>query len=304
MLKGVATGKIKKPALILIYGPDGIGKSTFGAEAPNPIFIGSEDGTSNLNTSRFTGLKTFREIQGKVKELLSEEHDFKSVVIDSLDWLEPLVWKEVMSLDPKKPDVIEEAFGGYGKWVAKANSIWKELMEDLQHLREEKKMNVIIIAHSHVKTFTDPSKPLPYDRYMLKLNDKAAAVWREFVDCVLFVNEEVLTATANRGDRKAKAYGDGKRVMFTERRPSFDAKNRYGLPFELPLGWKFFEDAMNAGEPDSIDNIMADLRDLYVSLPKETADKMTTSIAEANKDISKLINIRNHARTLAEGAQQ
>ena len=300
MLTGISKGKVKKPALVLIYGVDGSGKSTFGSEAPNPVFLGPEDGSANLDVSRFDDVTSYQKVREKIKSLIEAQHDFKTLVIDSIDWMEPLVWKEVCNLDPKKPTIIDEAFGGYGKGYVKANELWKEMMSDLVVLREKRKMNIIVIAHSHVKAFNDPSQPLPYDRYVLKLNDKAAALWREFVDCVLFCNFEVSVVKESRGDKKGKAYGEDKRVMYSQRRPSFDAKNRYGLPFELPLGWSYFESAMNAGNPDSLEQVKKDLNDLLND--EKLSDKkesMIKAITEAGDDLQRLVKIRNYARVLA-----
>ena len=297
---GISKGKLKRPALVMLYGVDGCGKSTFGSEAPNPIFLGPEDGTANLDVARFDNVKTFADVKKNILRLTTEEHDFKTLVIDSIDWIEPLVWKEVCSLDSKKPISIDDAFGGWGKGYTKANELWKEIMNDLTILRETKKMNIIAIAHSHVKAFNDPSQPLPYDRYMLKLNEKAAALWREFVDCVLFCNFEVSVVKESRGDKKGKAYGEGNRVMYSERRPSFDAKNRYGLPFELPLGWKYFEAAMNSGNPDSLEQVKKDLNDLLSDEKlKDKVESMNKAISDAGDDVGRLIKIRNYARVLA-----
>lgn len=298
-LTGVSSGKIRKPALVLIYGPDGVGKSSFGAEAPSPIFIGPEDGSSELDVHRFDGVKTFSDVRSKINQLRTDEHSYQTAVIDSIDWLEPLVWREVCAMDPNGPAVIEDAFGGYGKGFTRANQMWKDFMGELKALREEKKMNIIIIAHSQVKTFQDPSQQHPYDRYMLKLNEKAAALWREFVDCVLFANFEVLVKK-EKNDRKAKTYGEDVRIMYTHRRPSFDAKNRYNLPFELSLGWSHFEEARGADVTGSTDELLADIGELAEQIPKEARVKMLVAADKAKANVNQLLKIRNHAKTLVE----
>ena len=295
-MEGISKGKVVRPALVLIYGPDGVGKSTFGAEAPNAIFVGPEDGTANLDVARFDGIKTFTDVRNAIRRLTSENHPYKTLVLDSIDWMEPQLWKEICT--DAKVAIIEDAFGGYGKGYTRANQIWVEFMNDLKNLRETKKMHIIAIAHSHVKSFNDPSQHLPYDRYMLKLNEKAAALWREFCDCVLFANFEVVVKK-EKNAQKAKAYGDDKRLLFSVRRPSFDAKNRYGLPFELPLSWDAFNAAMIAGNPDTLEAVMAEIVDLQTAMKEPNKTNMTTAVTNAAGDVQKLIKIRNHARVLA-----
>lgn len=300
---GISRGKILRPALVLVYGPDGVGKSTFAAEAPDAIFLGPEDGSSNLDVARFNDVRTFQDVKNNVRRLINEDLGFKSLAIDSLDWLEPLVWAETCirqsAADRKSYSHIEEVGGGFQKGYIYALNVWKELMDELSLLRDKRKMNIILIAHSLVKAFNDPSQPVPYDRYQLKLHDKAAALWREYVDCVLFANFEVFTKKANERDKKAKAYGDDKRIMYTQRRPSFDAKNRYGLPFELPLGWGFFDQARRSGQPDSLEQVNSDLQELMAHEKlAQKKDAMSKAIADANGDMSKLIKIRNYARVL------
>lgn len=281
----------------MIFGDAGCGKSTFGSEAPNPIFIDAEKGSKNLSVARFDDSSSYPQIMKNIQRLANEDHKFETVVLDTLDSIEPMIFKHVCLEDPKKPDVIEDACGGYGKGYTRANQFWKEMMAQLSLLRDKKKMNIIAIAHSHIKPYNDPAKPMPYDRHILKFNEKAAALWREHVDCMLFVNEETLTNTPGKNDKKIKAYGEGKKIVYSQRRPSFDAKNRYGLPFEMPLGWSHFEAARKSGNPDSLETILSDLSEMI--LPADKKESLKNAIEKANGNIEQLIKIRNYARTLA-----
>ena len=233
MLSRITSGRIQKPQLLILYGPDGVGKSTFAAQAPRPVFLGPESGTSELNVSRFPSVTRFDQVGQAIHELLTERHEFETLVLDSLDWLEPLLWQQVC--EEAGSANIEEAYGGFGKGFTVALKHWRTLHLRLAELREVKKMNLVFIAHSQVKAFNDPNQLQPYDRYMLKLNEKAAAVWREFVDCVFFADYEVFLKKEGAKSAKAKALGDGSRILYTERKPSFDAKNRFGLPAEIPF---------------------------------------------------------------------
>jgi len=246
-LSTIKKGRVQLPHFVLIYGVDGVGKSTLGASAPKPVFLGTEEGFGMLEVDRFPSPTNFQEVLATCQLLMNEKHDYKTLVIDSLDWLEPLVHSYACAKQGWKS--IEDP--GYGKGYVIANEAWLELINLLKKLRH--KMNVVCIAHAAIRTFTDPEQNAAYDRYQLKLAGQgaktdASALWREAVDCVFFANFEVSTSTT-KGERKAKAYGDGSRKLYTERRPAFDAKNRFSLPFELELSWNAFEDAVGAVMP-------------------------------------------------------
>lgn len=296
MLDSVTTGKIKKPHLILLYGPDGSGKSTFASDAPKPIFLGKEDGTNFLDVARFPEPKSFGDILLAIDELINEKHSYETLAIDSLDWIEPLVWQHVCNTAGKQS--IEDVGGGYGKGYTEANRHWLHMMGKLQELRSKRRMNIIAIAHSQIKIFNDPSQPAPYDRYQLKLNEKAAALWRELVDFVGFATYEVFTK-ADKGAQKSKAFGDGKRVLYTERRPSFDAKNRLGLPFELALSFSEFQKAADKHEPRPVDDILANIHELSALLTdEEIKKKVAASVEKAGSNVLALEKILNKLRTI------
>lgn len=292
MLERVTKGKIQRPILALIYGPDGAGKSTFAADAPSPIFLGKENGTNSLDVTRLPEPKNYNDIMVCLEELRTCDHDYQTLAIDSLDWIEPLVWQAVCQADGAKS--IEDVGGGYGKGYTQANDVWRKMITELARLRDAKNMNIIVIAHSQIKVFNDPSQPAPYDRYQLKLNEKAAALWREFVDFVGFATFEVYTKTSKDGQR-SKAFGDGKRVLLTERRPSFDAKNRLGLPFELPLSFEAFQSACEKGKPD----VKNDINDLISLLTDtEMKKKAEESVQKAGADSAQLAKILNRLRVV------
>ena len=292
LLKNVIKGKIQTPQFVLIFGLDGIGKSSFGAESPNPIFLGTENGTSNLDVSRFPAPKSYADILTAISELTTEKHDYKTLVIDSLDWLEPIVWNSVCTDGGQKS--IEDF--GYGKGYVLALKKWQDMISALANLRETKKMNIILIAHSQIKVFNDPSQPQSYDRYQLKLNDKAAALWREAVDAVLFATYETFVKKDG-VNSKAKAFGEGKRVVFTERRPSFDAKNRMGLPFEIALSWDAYIAAQNSSVPDKLKTIRQDIEDLIAACDKPDKKKlMEAAYKNAGDNQEKLSEVLNRIK--------
>jgi hypothetical protein len=235
MLAGVTKGPSKRPHFVLLYGVDGVGKSTFGAAAPEPIFLGPEDGLGFLNVAKFPSPNNWTDVLAAVSDLQSEDHPYKSLVLDSLDWLEPLLWQHICN--EHQVNSIEEVGGGFGKGFVFAREQWNEFIKRLMRLRN--KMNIIAIAHAQVKVVNDPSEPEPFDQYRLKLNDKAADLWREASDCVFFAKFDI-RVTKKKGANKARAFGEGARVMYTEHRPAFHAKNRFNLPFQMPLDWDGF----------------------------------------------------------------
>ena len=157
MLENIKTGKIKKPYLILMQGVDGVGKSTWASEAPSPIFLGNEDGTNYLDVARMPTPKTFKDVMQGISELTEGKHEYKTLVIDSLDWMETLAWAHVCSENNWKN--IEDP--GYGKGYTIVLDTWKKMITALAMLREKRGMNIILIAHTLVKPFNDPNLPAP-----------------------------------------------------------------------------------------------------------------------------------------------
>jgi hypothetical protein len=298
LLSQVKKGKMRKPHLILMYGPDKVGKSTFGSQAPKPVFLGTEDGTSNLDVARFPQPQSFKEVLSAIHELTTEKHDFETLVIDSLDWLEPLVFEKLCQEEGKT--TIEDF--GYGSGYKKSLPEWRKMIRAIENLQSATNMNVIIIAHSQVKTFNDPQENAAYDRYQLKLYEGASALFREFAECIFFANFEVST-TKREGERKAKAFGEGDRIIYTERRPAFDAGNRYGLPFEIkPLSWNAYMDALDAlqtEQTESLEAIKKKIQSLLKNVrDKELLGKVNDSVARAGDNPEQLRNIKRRLTEL------
>lgn len=241
-LSSIKRSGAPKPPTMLVYGVHGIGKTSLAASAPNPIFLQAEDGLGAIEASTFGLLKDYSQIMEAIGSLYSEEHDFKTVALDSADWMETIVWAETCRMNGWKS--IEDA--GYGKGYAAALDLWKMLLDGLNALRDEKQMAVIILAHSEIRRFDAPDSE-PFDRYQPKLHKGASAILQEHADCVLFCNYRVNTVKADAGFAKkvVRGVGSGERLLHTVERPAFLAKNRYSLPDSLPLDW----DALAAGIP-------------------------------------------------------
>ena len=237
-LASLKSGTMLTPPRILIYGVSGVGKTTLAASAPSPVFLLTEDGVGTLDITAFPLACSFQGVMEALDALVDEPHDFQTLVVDSLDWLEPLIWKKVAADDGKAS--IEDF--GYGKGYVAALDQWRAYLEKLNRLRAEKGMAIVQIAHSVIKRFDSPEAE-PYDRYEIKLHAKAAALVQEHSDCVLFANYRVSTTKADVGFNKKvnRAVGSGERVLYTAERPAFLAKNRYGFPSSMEMSWAAIE---------------------------------------------------------------
>lgn len=229
-LNSITRGPRIGPPRLIVYGPHGVGKTTFGSQAPSPILLPTEDGQGVLDIPAFPLLKSYDEVVAAIGVLFGEQHDYQSVLVDSLDWLEPLIWKETCKRNGWND--IEEP--GYGKGYLAADDVWREFFSGLVALREEKKMTVVLIAHCEISKFADPNSE-PYDRYQIKLHKRASAIAQEWADAVLFANFRMFTTSSDIGFNKTvtRGVGTGERVLYTEERPAHLAKNRYSLPPEL-----------------------------------------------------------------------
>lgn len=229
------------PRRILLHGVAGIGKTTFASQADRPVVVQTEDGLGSIKVPHFPLAKSFDAVMEALAALYTEAHDHKTVVVDSVDWLEPLVWERACR--DNGWGSIEEP--GYGKGYVAALDLWRQYLEGLNALRDQRGMTVIQLAHTDIKRFDSPEHE-PYDRYVIKLHARAAALLQEHSDVVLFANYRISTVKSVVGFNKkvTRALGSGERVLYTAERPAFLAKNRYGLPDMLPLDWQAFAAAM------------------------------------------------------------
>jgi hypothetical protein len=247
-LASIKKGRDLKPPRIVVAGVEGIGKSTFAAAAPNPIFIQTEDGLGSLDVARFPMVERIQDVRDALATLYTAAHDFQTVVLDSADHLELIVAREI----EKTHDAKDLA---YGKGALRQAEIWQELLAGFNALRNERGMVVIILAHVQIKRFDSPETE-PYDRYMLKLQERSSAYLREWADAVLFANYRTVIKKADVGFNKEVARGitTGERLLFTTEKPAYQAKNRYALPDSLPLSWPSLQAAIaqSAAEPEPV----------------------------------------------------
>jgi hypothetical protein len=245
-LDTVTRGRVERPMRVLVYGTEGIGKTTFASCAPRPIFIASEDGTSELDVSRFPGPQTWQDVLDAVEELTTGAHDYQTLVVDTLDWLEPLAWAHVVS-EARNPKIQSIEDFGYGKGYAAALDVWRVFLASLERLRATRAMHVILLAHAWIKSFHNPEGE-DFDRYEMKLHAKAAGALKEWSDAVLFARYETFAHKDER-TKRVRGVSSGARIIHTQRVAAWDAKNRYDLPESLPLDWHAFADAVASRRP-------------------------------------------------------
>ena len=243
LIGSITKGREQQPPRIMIYGSEGVGKSTFASLAPNPVFVQTEDGLSEIDTSKFPLARTFDDVVMQLQAVRDEQHEFGTLVIDSLDWLERLVWDRVCADYGVKS--IEKADGGYGKGYVHALTYWRQIVSILNDIRSKRGMAVILIAHAAVERFEDPEHAA-YDRYTPRIHKKACSLICEWVDAVLFASRR-LRVDSTTGKAAPVGADGGERIIRTNGSPACIAKNRFGLPTELPLSWAAFVEALKGG---------------------------------------------------------
>lgn len=240
LLASIHRGKQPLPPRLILYGTEGIGKSTFASQAPAPVFVQTEDGLGQIDCDKFPLAVTLDDVMASLAALVDEQHDYQTVVIDSLDWLERLIFDELC----RQYDVasIEKVDGGYAKGYIHALTHWRKVLSLLNQLRVERGMVVLCIAHAKVEKFEDPEST-SYDRYSPRLNKHACSLVCEWADAVLFATRKIRVQTEDTGFNRKRSVAfalgkhGGERVIRTVGGPACVAKSRYALPEELPLSW-------------------------------------------------------------------
>lgn len=239
----IGSARAPLPPRIVLYGVQGVGKSTWASHAPCPIFLPTEDGIEHIDVPAYPLLASWPQVQEACISLLEEPHEYQTVVLDSLDRLESLIWEDVCT--EHRVRSIEEI--GYAKGYIFALSRWNWLLQSLDALRSQRKLACILIGHAKIERFESPDTA-SYDRYGLRLHKHASGLVQEWADHVFFATYEVFVKTEKSGfgKEKGKAVGQGNRILRTAERPFASAKSRAALPDEIPLDWNVFANCLAA----------------------------------------------------------
>lgn len=246
ILAQITSRKRRRPFFGVLYGPSGVGKSSFAAEAPEPIFIPCERGLDQITTNKFPTPKTLNEFGSYLKGIDEEAHDYKTLVIDTIDALEMLIFDAVIAeanAIPGGPRVksIEEVGGGWQKGYVRAREFWQRLLSRLTALSE--RMNVLLIAHSHLRTVNDPMLGTAFDVFEMKIQQKSAELIKQSVDLILFARLTTSVVKETQKARKGRGLISGDREMYTQPSTGIEAKNRFDLESPLEFSWS----ALQAG---------------------------------------------------------
>ena len=241
----IIRGKIPCAKKVVIYGPEGIGKSTYAAQFPEPMFIDTEGSTKDMDVSRFEKPSSWTMLLEQIRYVKMNASVCKTLVIDTADWAEQMCVADLCARYGKKG--IEDF--GYGTGYVYAREEFGRFLNSLEEVVEAG-IHVVVTAHAHLKKFEQPDELGAYDRWELKLGKKTssqtAPLLKEWADMVLFANYKTWSVAVDDKGNKRKAQG-GARVMYTSHHPCWDAKNRYGLPDEVPFSYDSIRQIIESG---------------------------------------------------------
>lgn len=303
-----STRQPDRPLRAVVYGVAGVGKSSFAAAAPSPIFICGEDGAGFLDVQGFPKPLGWYDVLDAIGALTNGEHNFQTLVIDTLDGIEPLCADHVCRTNGGKKNL--EDFG-FGKGHVLAQEEWRRFLTKLEGLQQKRGMHVVLLAHAISKEHKDPEHEQSWKRWTPKLHAKLAEATSEWTDALLFATHE---AVAKKDGFKVRGIATGERLLHTEWTGAHDAKNRLGLPPTLPLDWSAFwlaaQPALRPATPAPDPEVVArelrilktDLATLIPQLDADAAIKAQGALDGAGDDLPKLRKIKARVDALLTSA--
>ena len=245
----ITKGKRARAQKVVIYGTEGIGKSSLASQFPEPLFIDTEGSTDNMDVARLDKPTSWIMLNNQIAFVKANPTVCKTLVIDTIDWAESLCVDNLCAMHGKKG--IEDF--GYGNGYVYAKEEMGRFLNKLQDLIEIG-INVVLTAHAQIRKFELPDEMGSYDKYELKLGKKTssqtAPLVKEWADLLLFCNYKTYLISQEKSNKK-KAQGN-QRVMYTEHNPAWDAKNRHGLPSELPLDYNSIAHIFKTEEKEEV----------------------------------------------------
>ena len=243
MLKKI-TGRIIRAVKAVCYGPEGIGKSTLASQAPDPVFIDLDDGTTQLDVARVEPPRTWESLLALILEIAATPGFCKTLILDTADKAEMLCSQYICS--QHRVDGIESI--GYGKGYTYLQEEFNKLLTALDQVIAAG-INVIILAHAKMRKMELPDEAGAFDRWELKLTKQVAPLVKEWADALLFCNYKTFIVSSENSTKKAQG---GKRVIYTSHHPCWDAKSRIGLPEEMEMAYTSIAPLFNESPHDVI----------------------------------------------------
>lgn len=279
----------------VFYGLPGLGKTTFSSKFPSPIILDLEAGSNHINVSRInqSDLGDYKSVVTAINELYTSNHQFKTIVIDSVTALEKLIEQEVC-LDNKVKTLSDVAWGGGPVAVQQKLN---ELITLLKKIQNEKQINIIVIAHSQIKSFVDPTHNQSYDRHILQCNQKFGQIITANADHVFFCAYKIDFAKDSK-TKRTQAFGSGDRAIYTSWRPGHEAKTRYEIPYEVDLDYQALMNAIQEAKPKTSSEIIDSITALLAKADDLTKQKVEAAMKEAASDVIKLKRIKDKLETM------
>lgn len=284
----ITKGVIRRAQKVVIYGPEGIGKSSFAACFPDPVIIDTEGGTAHMDVRRIDKPETWEELLSIVKEVSETPGICKTLVIDTADWAEQLI---ITYLCAKYKQSSIETFG-YGRGYT---YMAEEFMRFLRVCDQvvASGIHMVITAHAKMRKFEQPDEMGAYDRWEMKLSRQTAPLLKEWCDMLLFCNYQTYVVTSENDTKKAQG---GKRVVYTSHHPAWDAKSRIPLPDVLDLDYSLIAFAFESPEPkpSKADIPPAPEPDKEANPSYEKLQRMMTEDSITEEEIRTLVASKGH----------
>lgn len=278
------------------YGPEGVGKTTFASGADRPVFFDLEIGSDWFpNIPRMPGRDelgrdvTFNDVIDGVESLIYDDHDYRTAVFDTADKLEAMIFQHINANKVDKHGNRMESIEdwGYGKGYQFALDKWRDFVERyIEDLRVKRGMDIVFLGHSIVKTFKNPAGD-DFDRYQMRLQDKAASFIKEYCDVVGFMQFETVVKCDDK--KRSRGSDTGARILHLKREAAWDAKTRFPAPKHLPLQWADFIQAMENGKTGDAPSMLRRLDQLLEDIDNdEQRDKLANRIKDCGEDTVRL----------------
>ena len=240
----ITAGIQNTPVKTVLYGPEGIGKSSFAAKFPQPVFIDTEGGTKRLNVARLPAPTSWAMLLDEVEEVRKGNVPCKTLVIDTADWAERLCTEAVCARAKVKG--IEDF--GYGKGYTYLKEEFSRLLDALEEVLTTGR-HVVVLAHAAITKFEQPDAVGNYDRWTMKTSKQVAPLLREWCDMLLFANYKTIVEKSGSGQNAKNKASGARRVLYTAHHACWDAKNRFGLPEEVPFAYASIAACIEAAPP-------------------------------------------------------